>query len=67
MPQTLTLVLVICTSALHLYLLTVKDHISFRRALSIAPGSGVAFSVAICVIWPVAALLTYHVRVRPSA
>ncbi len=43
------------------------DETTPLRALSIAPGSGVAFSVAICVIWPVAALLTYHVRVRPSA
>ncbi|KAF8621514.1 hypothetical protein AX15_007743 [Amanita polypyramis BW_CC] len=64
LTATLTLVLVICTSALHLYLLTVQDLISFRHALDKAPGSAVAFSMAICVIWPVAALLTYHVRVR---
>jgi palmitoyltransferase ZDHHC9/14/18 len=59
---TLTLVFVICTSALHLYLLTVKDHINYRHALRRAPGSAVAFCMAICIIWPVAALFTYHVR-----
>ncbi|KIL61314.1 hypothetical protein M378DRAFT_82746 [Amanita muscaria Koide BX008] len=64
LTATLTLVLVICTSALHLYLLTRKEDIDFPHALREGPGSAVAFCLAICIIWPVAALLTYHVRVR---
>ncbi|PFH51750.1 hypothetical protein AMATHDRAFT_141977 [Amanita thiersii Skay4041] len=62
MSAVLTLVLVICTSALHLYLLTRTEHVKFRQALGRAPGSAVAFGMAICIIWPVAALLSYHVR-----
>ncbi|KAF8635480.1 hypothetical protein AX17_003870 [Amanita inopinata Kibby_2008] len=62
LTATLTLVLIICTSALHLYLLTRKDDVNFRHALGRAPGSAVAFGMAICIIWPVAALLSYHVR-----
>ncbi|KAI0273579.1 DHHC palmitoyltransferase-domain-containing protein [Gloeopeniophorella convolvens] len=59
---TLTLCLVIVTSALHLSLLTKKDNIDFRRALGKGAGSAVAFCLSITVIWPVAALLVYHVR-----
>jgi palmitoyltransferase ZDHHC9/14/18 len=62
-PQVLTLCLVICTSALHLYLLTRRDGINFLSALRKGPGSGVAFLLAIVVIWPVTALLVYHMRV----
>jgi hypothetical protein len=50
------------TSALHLYLLTRREHISFGRALGKGAGSAVAFSMSVCVIWPVVALLTYHMR-----
>ncbi|KAF8559641.1 zf-DHHC-domain-containing protein [Imleria badia] len=46
----LTLCLVICTSAIHLYLLTQMDHIDFREALIRGPGSAVAFSLSILVI-----------------
>lgn len=62
--QTLALILVICTSALHLYLLARKDHTDFKKALRKGAGSAVVFCMAISVIWPVAALFTYHVRVR---
>ncbi|KAG1770358.1 DHHC palmitoyltransferase-domain-containing protein [Suillus placidus] len=58
----LTLCLVICTSALHLYLLTRRDGIKFSSALREGAGSAVAFSLAITVIWPVTALLVYHMR-----
>ncbi|KAG8217574.1 DHHC palmitoyltransferase-domain-containing protein [Butyriboletus roseoflavus] len=58
----LTLCLVICTSAIHLYLLTQKDHVNFYDALSRGVGSAVAFSLSILVVWPVTALLAYHLR-----
>lgn len=52
----------IVTSALHLYLLTHRDHDPFKNALSHGAGSAVVFSLAIVVIWPVGALLSYHMR-----
>lgn len=58
----LTLCIVICTSALHLYLLTRRDGIKFISALREGAGSAVAFSLAITVVWPVTALLVYHMR-----
>ncbi|KAG0705063.1 DHHC palmitoyltransferase-domain-containing protein [Suillus ampliporus] len=58
----LTLCLVICTSALHLYLLTRRDGVNFTGALKEGAGSAVAFSLSITVIWPVTALLVYHMR-----
>lgn len=53
----------IVTSALHLYLLTRKNNLDFRHALSAGAGSAVVFAITILVVWPVAALLTYHMRV----
>ncbi|KAH7926633.1 hypothetical protein BV22DRAFT_1127990 [Leucogyrophana mollusca] len=58
----LTLCLVICTSAIHLYLLTRDDHVNFVGALDRGVGSAVAFSLSVIVIWPVTALLAYHMR-----
>ncbi|KAI0929198.1 hypothetical protein AcV5_006528 [Taiwanofungus camphoratus] len=60
----LTLILVICTTAIHLWLLTRDWHLSFRQALSTSDGAGsaVAFSMSILLIWPVMALLVYHLR-----
>ncbi|KAH7889629.1 DHHC palmitoyltransferase-domain-containing protein [Phlebopus sp. FC_14] len=58
----LTLCLVICTSAIHLYLATRKDRVDFGGSLRHGIGSAVAFSLSILVIWPVTALLAYHVR-----
>lgn len=60
-----TLVLVICTTAIHLWLLTRRPFgLSFRQALQTSQGVGsaVAFSMSILVIWPVTALLSYHAR-----
>ncbi|EDR14204.1 uncharacterized protein LACBIDRAFT_292186 [Laccaria bicolor S238N-H82] len=59
---TTTLILIICTSALHLFFLTKREHIDFKHALRRGAGSAVAFCLAIAVIWPVGALLTYHMR-----
>jgi uncharacterized membrane protein YfcA len=61
--QVLTLCLVICTSAIHLYLLTQMDQVDFRDALKLGVGSAVAFSLSMLVVWPVTALLAYHMRV----
>ncbi|KAF7294816.1 Palmitoyltransferase [Mycena indigotica] len=57
-----TLVLVICTSAIHLALLPGREHISFKRALREGAGSAVVFSLSIVVFWPVMLLLMYHMR-----
>jgi len=62
LSATLTLILIICTSALHLFFLTKRDHIDFRHALAKGAGSAVAFCLAMAIIWPVAALLSYHMR-----
>jgi len=57
-----TVVLVICTAALHLYFLTQDEHIDFHHALNKGAGSAVVFVIGIIVIWPVSALLAYHMR-----
>ncbi|KAF9469319.1 DHHC palmitoyltransferase-domain-containing protein [Collybia nuda] len=62
LAATTILILIIVTSALHLYFLAHNGTRGFRGALSDGAGSAVAFSVAIAVIWPVAALLSYHMR-----
>ncbi|KAF9532209.1 DHHC palmitoyltransferase-domain-containing protein [Crepidotus variabilis] len=64
LSATLSLILIIVTSALHLYFLTSRDHLSFKQALSNRQGTGsaVAFGLSVSVVWPVAALLTYHMR-----
>ncbi|KAJ7172333.1 DHHC palmitoyltransferase-domain-containing protein [Mycena filopes] len=58
---TATVALVIVTSGIHLYLLARHGN-GFKHALSHGAGSAVVFCLAIAVIWPVAALLTYHMR-----
>ncbi|KAF5315930.1 hypothetical protein D9611_005011 [Ephemerocybe angulata] len=63
MSATLTAILVIVTAALHLYYLTVWQRYTFKEALSQGAGSAVGFCLAIVVIWPVGALLSYHLRV----
>lgn len=60
--QVLTLALVIVTSAIHLYLLTRREHIGLRAALGRGAGSAAAFSISMLVIWPITALLVYHMR-----
>jgi len=62
--QTTSLILLIVTSALHLYFLTVWQDYDFKGALQHAAGSAVVFVVSMIVIWPVGALLSYHLRVR---
>jgi len=63
LTATLTLCLVIVTSALHLSILTRESTgRGFRQALAKGAGSAVAFCLAATVVWPVGALLAYHVR-----
>ncbi|KAF9484628.1 hypothetical protein BDN70DRAFT_797321 [Pholiota conissans] len=62
LSATITLILIIVTSALHLYLLTRREHVDFRHALNKGAGSAVVFCMSISVIWPVGALLSYHMR-----
>jgi palmitoyltransferase ZDHHC9/14/18 len=55
---------VIVTSALHLSILARENDVkTFGHALSKGVGSAIAFCLAATVIWPVGALLVYHVRV----
>ena len=63
--QAITLIYIILTSAFHLYFYTGQERESFRESMSSAMGilSAIAFILSIAVIWPVAALLSYHVRV----
>lgn len=54
----------IVTSALHLWMLTSEKRVkNFSDALGKGAGSAVAFCLAVIVVWPVGALLGYHVRV----
>ncbi|ESK89841.1 isoform h [Moniliophthora roreri MCA 2997] len=64
LSATLALILIICTTALHLYLLTRRENMSFRQAIARGEGAGsaAAFALSIVVIWPVSALTSYHVR-----
>ena len=61
--QVLTMIYIIVTCALHLYFLTIRREIDLREALKQGAGSAVAFSMSVVVIWPVLALLSYHLRV----
>ena len=63
--QTTTLILTIVTSALHIFFLTRQEDVSFRRVLGKSVGSAIVFCLSIAVVWPVAALLMYHMRVCP--
>ena len=60
---TITIILLIVTSALHLYLLTHQGK-DFRHALSDRKGVGsaIVFSISILILWPIAALFAYHFR-----
>ncbi|KIM30972.1 hypothetical protein M408DRAFT_65457 [Serendipita vermifera MAFF 305830] len=58
-----TLLLVIITSALHLWLLINRAFApDFASAIKDAPGSTAAFVMSVLVLGPVAALFFYHVR-----
>ena len=54
--------MVIVSSAIHLYLLAHRNAWAFAHALREGAGSAVCFCLAILLIWPVAALFFYHVR-----
>jgi len=47
-------------------MLTREDQIDFGHALGKGAGSATAFCLGITVIWPVGALLMYHVRVSSA-
>ncbi|KAJ6502409.1 DHHC palmitoyltransferase-domain-containing protein [Mycena sanguinolenta] len=65
---TLSIILMTITAALHLYWLTVDaapgtpKTKAFAHALKHGAGSAVVFCLGIIVIWPVGALLSYHMR-----
>ncbi|KAH8117445.1 DHHC palmitoyltransferase-domain-containing protein [Phellopilus nigrolimitatus] len=61
---TLTLCLIICTSALHLVIQAHDGHISAGESLrrGASAGSAVVFIMGAIVIWPVGGLLGYHLR-----
>jgi len=57
------MIYIIVTCALHIYFLTVGRNVNLREALKQGAGSAVGFSMSVVVIWPVLALLSYHLRV----
>lgn len=59
-----TILLFIITSALHIYYLTQREHLDFQGALVHGIGSTIVFCLSVIVIWPVTALLSYHMRVN---
>ncbi|EJD05926.1 uncharacterized protein FOMMEDRAFT_18155 [Fomitiporia mediterranea MF3/22] len=59
---TLTLCLMICTSALHLVIQAHREHITAASSLHKGAGSAVVFALSAIVVWPVGGLLGYHVR-----
>ena len=61
--QTLTLGLVICTTIVHLVVQANREELSASESLRKGAGSAVAFAMSIIVVWPVAGLLGYHIRV----
>ncbi|EJU05566.1 zf-DHHC-domain-containing protein [Dacryopinax primogenitus] len=63
MSAVLTLCYVIVTSALELYSLSFT-YDGFASALRAEPLAGVSFALGIIVIWPMSALLAYHIRLQ---
>ena len=63
--QVLTLILYAVTSAVNIGI-SAHRQASFRKALRENIGAAVAFCMALIVIWPILALLTYHMRVRDT-
>ncbi|EJD42244.1 hypothetical protein AURDEDRAFT_115198 [Auricularia subglabra TFB-10046 SS5] len=57
-----SLVLIIITSAIHLNVLSGREHLNFESTLRDGFGSAVTFVSASIVIWPVSILMGYHVR-----
>lgn len=60
--STLSMCLIICTSALHLVLQARSENIGFEESLRRGAGSAVVFVISAIVVWPVAGLLGYHSR-----
>ncbi|KAF8320108.1 hypothetical protein DL93DRAFT_1940535 [Clavulina sp. PMI_390] len=58
----LTDIYVIITSALHIYLYSSRNHLSFAHTLSHTIGSAVCFVLSTAMIWPILTLLGYHCR-----
>ena len=50
-------------SAILFKILTSRRQISFGPALRDSPGSAVSFAIGVIIVWPVMALLAYHLRV----
>ncbi len=63
-PQTLAAIYTVVFSALHFSILCSREKISFRQALSRSPASAVSFALGVILVFPVMALLGYHLRVR---
>ncbi|KAI5124516.1 hypothetical protein M0805_003040 [Coniferiporia weirii] len=59
---TLTLCLIICTSALHLVIQAHNEHLNVQQSLRRGAGSAVVFLLSAIMIWPVGGLLGYHMR-----
>jgi len=62
MASVISLCLIITTSALQIYLQIRVQHMDITESLRRGAGSAVAFSLSVIVIWPVAGLLGYHMR-----
>lgn len=61
--QTLAIIYLVVFSALHYSILCSREGISFKQALAMSPESAVSFAIGVVVVWPVMALLGYHLRV----
>ena len=53
-------------SAIHYRIITSRRNISFGAALRDSPGSAVSFAIGVVFVWPVMALLAYHLRASSS-
>ncbi|KZV86937.1 zf-DHHC-domain-containing protein [Exidia glandulosa HHB12029] len=60
----LSLILIAITSAVHLNVLSSREHLDFEHTLREGFGGAVTFVAACILIWPVSILLSYHLRVR---
>ncbi len=61
--QTLATIYTVVFAALHYAILCSREGISFRQALARSPESAVSFAIGVVVVWPMMALLGYHLRV----
>lgn len=58
------MILIAVTSAIHLHVLSSREHLDFQQTLREGFGSAVTFIASCILIWPVSTLMAYHVRVR---